>query len=118
MLNVHRKPSIPKKVRKIGNKANKVLANIANSLADIADITHSLANSLANSLAHLWGVGPRPIAGLFDADPRYEPLPSVFPGPNRHWNWAEGEPPPWPPLGFVLLVFLLILLVHLLIIWV
>ena len=24
------------------------------------------------------------IAGLFDADPRYEPLPSVFPGPRPH----------------------------------
>ncbi len=33
----------PEKVRKIGNKANTVELNIDNSLANIADITNSLA---------------------------------------------------------------------------
>ena len=80
----------PEKVRKVGNKADTVELILANSLANITDITNSLA-----------------IAGLFDADPRYEPLPSVFPRTQLATGTGRGEPPPWPPLGFVLVSFTL-----------
>ena len=91
------KNNLPRKSERSVIKLTKS-SSIANSLANITDITNSLA------IAGLQ-LRPKAIAGLFDADPRYEPLPGVFPGPNRHWNWAEGSPPPWPPLGFVLVSF-------------
>ena len=45
-----------------------------------------------------------PAAGLFDADPRYEPLPSVFPGPLA-LELEGGAPTHGPHQGFVLVSF-------------
>ncbi len=48
-----------------------------------------VANSLANR--------PLCMQGLFDADPRYEPLPSVFPGPKPATGAGRGGAPPHGP---------------------